>query len=151
MIVTFIGHSKIHYGSDVEKALLEALETNINGKDVTFYMGLDGRFDWLAKNCCIKYRKKYGNAKVIFVTPYIDETYLKNLRFATEGFDEVLYPDLEKVPKRYAIAARNHYMIDNADIVVHYTCYPFGNATEFVGYASAKHKYLVDLYYLMNY
>ena len=128
MIVTFIGHSKIHYGSDVEKALLEALETNINGKDVTFYMGLDGRFDWLAKNCCIKYRKKYGNAKVIFVTPYMGQR-----------------------PKRYAIAARNHYMIDNADIVVHYTCYPFGNATEFVGYASAKHKYLVDLYYLMNY
>lgn len=151
MIVTFIGHSKVHYGVDAAKALMEALETNINGEDVTFYMGLNGKFDWLAKNCCLKYKKKHGNAKIIFVTPYIDEKYLNNLRFAIEGFDEVLYPDLEKVPKRYAIAARNYYMIDNADIVMHYTYHPFTNAMKFVNYASDKNKKLVDLFMLTYY
>lgn len=151
MIVTFIGHSKIHYGSDEEKALLNALETSIKGEDVTFYIGLDGRFDWLAKNCCLQYKRKHGNAKLVFVTPYIDDKYLKNLRFAIEGFDEVLYPDLEKVPKRYAIAARNHYMIDNADIVVHYTCNLFGNASKYVDYASTKHKKMIDLFMLMKF
>lgn len=100
MIVTFIGHAKIHYNSKVEEKIIEALENYVDGRDVTFYMGLDGRFDWLAKKCCLKYKEKYGNARIVFVTPYVDEIYLKNLRFAIEGFDEVLYPDLEKVPSR---------------------------------------------------
>lgn len=145
MIVSFIGHAKVNYTQKHADTLLEILEDNIKGKDVTFYMGLNGRFDWLAKNCCLEYKKKHSNAKVVFVTPYMDEEYLRNLRFAIEGFDEVLYPDLEKVPKRYAIVARNQYMIKDSDLVIGYIIYCSGNAINGWDYAAIKNKYRINL------
>lgn len=148
MIVSFIGHAEEHYTRDDAVKLTETLETYVNGKDVTFYMGLDGRFDWMAKNCCTEYKKKHGNASVVFVTPYIDEPYLRNLKYAIKEFDDILYPGLERIPKRFAISARNKYMIDNSDLLICYVRNLIGNANKCWKYADGKGVKTVNLFAL---
>ena len=145
MIVTFIGHAKWHYDKTIAKKLMEALEDRIEEEDVTFYLGINGNFDILAKKCCLLYKKRHKNAKLVFVTPYMDEEYFKRLEFAIEGFDEILYPDLEKVPKRYAIAARNKFMIDKSDVLIAFASYVFGNSHHYLNYALSKYKDCVNL------
>lgn len=145
MIVTFIGHAKLQYNPKVEDKLLEVLEETIEDEDVTFYMGLNGNFDLLAKKCCMKYKKKHKNAKLVFVTPYLDEIYLKNLEFSIKDFDEVIYPDLENVPKRYAICARNKYMINCSDVLIAFASLVFGNAHKYIDYAWSKRKEFINI------
>lgn len=143
--IAFIGHAKLHYTKEVAYKLLKTLEDAIEGEAVTFYMGLNGNFDLLAKKCCLLYKKKYKNAKLVFVTPYIDEAYLKKLEHLIKDFDEVLYPDLEKVPKRYAIVARNKYMIDQSDLLIAFASYVFGNTHKYIHYAWSKRKDYINI------
>lgn len=145
MIITFIGHAKLAYDQNVADKLIKVLEDVIEGQDVTFYMGMNGNFDYLARECCLQYKKKHGNAKLVFVTPYLNEDYLKSKEPTTLGFDEVLYPDLEHVPKRYAIAARNKYMIDRVEVLVAFASLVFGNAHKYLFYSYSKCKECINL------
>lgn len=52
MKVTFIGHAKLHYGEEIAQKILEVLEEQINGRDVTFYLGCYGSFDGIALYAC---------------------------------------------------------------------------------------------------
>lgn len=143
--ITFIGHAKLQYNQKVEDKLLEVLEDAIEYEDVTFYMGLNGNFDMLVKKCCMQYKKKHKNAKLIFVTPYIDEAYLSNLKYLIKDFDEVIYPDLENVPKRYAICARNKYMINQSDLLIAFASLAFGNTYKYINYAWSKRKDFINI------
>lgn len=143
--ITFIGHAKMHYTQDVEDLLMDVLEELIEGEKVTFYMGINGNFDALAKKCCLQYKKKHKNAKLFFVTPYLDEAYFKNLDTAIKDFDEIIYPNLENVPKRYAICARNKYMINQSEILIAFASYVFGNAHKYIYYALSKRKECINL------
>ena len=72
MVITFFGHSSTIYSDIDEKRLLEQIEKITKGNDVDFYLGGYGNFDALAKNCAKQYKISHPNARIIFVTPYLN-------------------------------------------------------------------------------
>ncbi len=145
MIITFCGHAEIYEEKSLEDLIYNEIEKVANGQTVTFYVGLYGDFDWLAKNAALRYKNKYKNSKIVFVTPYIDEKYLQTKSSFIYGYDEILYPDLEKTPKRFAISKRNIFMADKADFVIAFVRKSWGGAAKMLEYVKNHKKPYVNL------
>lgn len=110
----------------------------------TFYCGNYGNFDMICATI-LQFLKIRFPISVIFVTPYIDEKYLNKAQMQLL-YDDILYPALENVPRRYAIIARNKYMINHADIVIAGVYKSYGNAYGFLKYARAKNKTILSCF-----
>ena len=139
MIVTFCGHSMVTGKEKLSKKLSETIEELINGGADTFYLGGYGDFDILAAREVKRSAMKHANIVSILVLPYLDHKYNKEL------YDETVYPDLESIPKRFAILKRNRWMIDNADIVVSYVEHDYGGAAKTLEYAKKRGKRVINL------
>ena len=126
--------------------MLGLLKDAIGEEDVDFLLGGYGGFDTFAYDCCKLYKKEHPRARLIFVTPYITEDYQRNhLKDAERKFDEIIYPDIENVPKKFAILYRNRYMMECADLVVAYITREFGGAFTSFRYAKKLGKNIVNL------
>mgnify|MGYP003300022464 CR=1 FL=1 len=79
MTVGFFGHSKIDLTNEehnkLENIIIRILKNNAR---VRFFLGGYGVFDYACANILKNLKGKYGNFETIFITPYINETYLKN-------------------------------------------------------------------------
>ena len=144
MTVAFCGHSDFQGTNDVEMAFLSILERNVGDEPVEFYLGGSGGFDAFALECCKKYREVYKNALLVYVSPYIE---VKGIQ---QGYDAVIYPEIEKKPLRFAVVYRNRYMIDKADMVVAFISRPFGGAYKTYSYAKRKKKKIFNLAEIEN-
>ena len=117
MIVSFFGHSNFSpKKSDMER-LLEVLENQIQGQDVEFFVGDYGNFDYFSYEVAREYQKKHSNSKVVFVTAYLNSQ--RHTEYAKKC-DESIYPDIEKVPLRFAIIERNKWVVKKSDFIVFY-------------------------------
>ena len=125
MIISFFGHSRCSISDLSEQEIISTIENVAGNNYVEFFLGMYGDFDAFAYRCAKKYREMHPKSKLVFVTPYIYENYYL-LEDAKERFDEVIYPELENVPKRYAIIKRNEYMIDESDFIIFYVTHHFG-------------------------
>ncbi len=144
MVISFFGHGRYTYG-EKEKEKLYSVVKGIAEGQVVFYIGGYGNFDRIAYDCAERYKKEVdGTAKIVFVTPYIDEIYLKN---KTEfwDFDEVLYPPLETAPKRLSILKRNEYVVEKSDYIVFYVDHNFGGASQALEFAKRKNKRIFNI------
>lgn len=140
MVITFCGHS-ILSNIDVEmiKTSIKDIVKNFYQKEpITFYLGGYGDFDNIAKAACLGFKKEHPNCSLIFITPYIEEDYLKSKDITNLGYDEIMYPHLEEVPKRFAIVKRNEWMIDNSDLLIAYIDYSIGGAYKTFEYAQKQ-------------
>ena len=117
MIITFCGHSNYSSSLEDEKLLLKLIETVACGKQVNFYIGGYGSFDSFALKCVRKYKQYHKDSKLVFVTPYIDNWLNVRREVFEKNYDEIIYPEIENVPKKFAIIKRNEWMIDKADYV----------------------------------
>ena len=43
---------------------------------------------------------------------------LINLEFAKYHYDDVIFPPLESVPRKFAVLKRNEWMVEEADLVI---------------------------------
>lgn len=145
MIITFCGHSMITDKPDLPDRVLAAITEIAAGKDVTFYIGACGTFDGIARACCRKYKERHPSARVIFVTPYLDEKYLKARDHLVREFDETIYPPIEKTPRRFAIIKRNEWMVKQADYVIAFVRFGWGGAARMLRYAMAHHVPFLNL------
>ena len=139
MTVTFCGHGTILFKDEVTIKLSGVIEKLINEGADTFYLGGYGDFDFLAARAVKSAAMKRMNIVSILVIPYLEHKYNKEL------YDETIYPDLERVPKRYAISKRNKWMIDNSDVVVSYVDHDWGGAAKTLEYAKKKRKRIISL------
>lgn len=147
MRISFCGHASFNGDSKYKKCLLDLLEELIDGKDVEFYLGGYGSFDNFAYECCREYKKNHTNAVLIFVTPYINESFERNhLSFAKRKYDAIIYPPLENVPPKFAITHRNRYMVDISDVIISYISHSFGGAYQTYRYAQKKKKRIFNIY-----
>ncbi len=134
MNISFFGHSSFISTPEIEKRFLRILEENTAGREATLYFGGYGNFDEFALASAKKIKAKNG-ARHIFVTPYITESYQKNhLSYIRESYDEILYPPIESVPYRFAISARNKWLVENSDLIICCINRTFGGA-----YAAFQH------------
>ena len=142
LIITFFGHRDFIGTEEYENKLFAILENLIGRNAVEFYLGGYGNGDAFFYQCCKKYQLLHQNAKLIFITPYL----LSNdLQDKTKKYDLVIYPELEKVPPKFAILHRNRYMIDKADIVITCIQYTKGGAYQAYLYAKKQGKTIIEL------
>ena len=139
MTVTFCGHSKIECRTDIAEALDDVIEKLIQEGAVQFLLGGYGQFDSMAARSVARAKRLHPGIESILVIPYIDRKY------DTKLYDRTLFPNLECVPRRFAISRRNRYMVDAADIVVAYVDHEWGGAAATLEYARRKKKRCVCL------
>ena len=131
-----IGHRDVPCG--IERVLRETVVKLIKteGAEV-FYVGNHGSFDAMAWRTLTQIQREYPHIEVVEVLAYIPAKEEFPLR--TEAV--TLYPEgMENIPKRFAIIARNKWMVDHSDFVIAYARYSIGNASKIVQYAERKGK-----------
>ena len=145
MIITFCGHSNCLF-SDEEKEKLKQLLIKEIRKNPTFkfYLGGYGDFDILCLRTLRELKTDFREIELLFITPYIDKNYSK-LEFAKYHYDDVIFPPLESVPRKFAILKRNEWMVEEADLVIAYIKYSWGGAAKTLEYAKRKKKHIVNI------
>ena len=146
MIVTFCGHAQFHKTEEYEQKILAFLEEKVGDQPADMYLGGYGGFDSFAYDCCKKFKETHPKVSLIFITPYLTVEYQKNhLEYQKTRYDEIVYPDIEDKPPRFAIIYRNRYMVDKADYVVAYVSHDWGGAYTTYKYAQRKGKKIFNL------
>ena len=145
MIITFCGHSNCLF-SDEEKEKLKQLLIKEIRKNPTckFYLGGYGDFDSLCLLTLRELKTDFPDIELLFITPYLDKNYSK-LEFAKYHYDDVIFPPLESVPRKFAILKRNEWMVDSADLVIAYVKYSWGGAAKTLKYAKRKKKLIINV------
>ena len=145
MIITFCGHSEVTNKSELEDSVFAAITSAVTDEPVLFYLGGYGDFDAIALRACKRYKGSHPSARIVFVTPYLDERYLKNRAVCLTDCDEVIYPEIENVLPKYAICKRNKWMVQRADCLISYVDHSWGGAAKTFLYAVRKNKPYVNL------
>ena len=145
MIITFCGHSDFLFSDDVKQQLKNILLNEIRKNPTCkFYLGGYGDFDGLCLRTLKELKNDFPEIELIFITPYLDKNYSK-LEFAKYYYDEVIFPPLENVPRKFAILKRNEWMVNEADLVLSYVTYSWGGAAKTLEYARRKKKTFINL------
>ena len=145
MVITFCGHSNCFF-SDEEKEKLKQLLIKEIRKNPTckFYLGGYGDFDSLCLRTLRELKADFPNIELLFITPYLDNNYSK-LQLAKYYYDDIIFPPIENVPRKFAILKRNEWMVDSADLVIAYVKYSWGGAAKTLEYANRKKKQIINL------
>ena len=145
MIITFCGHSNCLF-SDEEKEKLKQLLIKEIRKNPTckFYLGGYGDFDSLCLRTLRELKNDFPDIELLFITPYLDKNYSK-LELAKYYYDDVIFPPIENVPRKFAILKRNEWMVDSADLVIAYVKYSWGGAAKTVEYAKRKKVPIINI------
>lgn len=134
MIVTFCGHNDV-YGSEKVRSWVETVIRQLISEGAThFYCGGHGGFDRLVSGVLQKEKKRSPHIQSILVLAYLQEN-----PYAAD-YDYTYYPELELVPKRFAILKRNEIMVIESDVVVAYVTHGWGGAAKTLEYAQKKKK-----------
>ena len=145
MLITFCGHSNCLFNNDVKEQLKNILlDEIIKNPTCKFYLGGYGDFDGLCLRMLKDFKANFPEIELIFITPYLDKNYSK-LEFAKYHYDDVIFPPLESVPRKFAILKRNEWMVDEADLVIAYVIYSCGGAAKTLEYAKRKNKTIINL------
>ena len=144
MIISFCGHKNFSSTEELENKIQLLLEKLVGEKTVTFYLGGYGNFDAFACSCAKRYQQSHSEAILAFVTPYRNEEYQKTRVFKKE-YDIVIFPPIENVPPKFAIFARNKWMVEQADIVIASVDHDWGGAYATYLHAKRKNKVIFNL------
>lgn len=145
MVISFCGHSDFRENSNLKTILIDKLtDFAQNNNELLCYCGGYGNFDHFAAECVNIAKIKCKNIKNIFVSPYLDEKYIRNIA-NYKIFDAIIYPELEHIPPKYAIIHRNKWMVDNSDIIIVYVNHGWGGAAKTLAYARYKRKQIISL------
>ncbi len=144
MIITFAGHRDANITGEIENKLKAAIINNLGNEKTIFYCGGYGAFDNAAAKTIKALKEDYPNIESIFVTPYLEGNRLQEFK-QSFLYDEILYPDLESVPRRFAISRRNKFMVESAELIIAYVNVNYGGAYEALQLAKRKGKKIINL------
>ena len=145
MIITFFGHSNCLFNDDIKKQLKNILlDEIIKNPTCKFYLGGYGDFDGLCLRTLRELKHDFPTIEILFITPYLDKNYSK-LELAKYYYDDVIFPPIESVPRKFAILKRNEWMVEQADLVIAYVKYSWGGAAKALEYAKRKKKRIINI------
>jgi len=145
MVITFCGHSNCLFNDEEKEKLKQLLIKEIRKNPTCkFYLGGYGDFDSLCLRTLRELKIVFPNIELLFITPYLDSNYSK-LQLAKYYYDDVIFPPIENVPRKFAILKRNEWMVDSADLVIAYVKYSWGGASKTLEYAKRKKKPIINL------
>ena len=130
----FIGHRDAP--ETLRPLLAAAVERHITQYGVTdFVVGHYGRFDAMAASAVREVKQQHPEASLVLLTPYYP------CLNDTEDFDITFYPpDMECVPKPFAIVRANEYMIRNSDYLICYDRREIGKTRDFTELARRQER-----------
>ena len=128
----FIGHHDAE--ADVLPLLTEAAERHSTEYGVTdFYVGHYGNFDSMAARAVKDAKKRHPEVTLTMLLPYHPFDCPTEI---PEGFDGTYYPpDMERIPRRYAIIRANRSMICTSDYLIAYAWHHLGSSGDLLKYA----------------
>ena len=146
MVVTFCGHAQFTKSEEYEQKILAFLEKTVGYCRADMYLGAYGDFDSLAYDCCKRYKENHPNVSLIFITPYMTAEYQqRHLKYQRLRYDDIIYPEIEDKPLKFAITYRNKWMVDQADYVICGITHTWGGAYKTYQYAKKKKKYIYNV------
>ena len=139
MIITFCGHSDFNMAQKYEPIVMSLFEKLLQNAQIEFYLGGYGQFDNFAFSCAKKIKQLHPVVSLTFVSPYLE------VKCSSNEYDNIMYPELESIPRKYAILYRNRYMIEKADFVLAYVHRNYGGAYRSFTYAKWLKKKIINL------
>ena len=144
-IVALFGHRKIDT-FEFECLLAEIVEELIKTKNhVTFLLGRNGEFDEYSATVIKRVKRKAGdeNSSMVLVLPYK----VANIEYYADYYDDIIIPDVvcDAHPKA-AITLKNHWMVEQSDLVITYVEKDDGGAHAAMKYAESLKKSIINLY-----
>ena len=135
---TFFGHRDAPDKS--EEALRETIIELIENDNVNlFYVGNNGNFDRMVLQILKSLKEKYSHIKFFVVLAYIPKNRIQ------EEYELTIIPEaVEKVPYKYAILERNHWMISKSDFVIGYVN-NIGKSNDFLKLAEKKGLVVINI------
>ena len=136
---TFIGH---HNAPETIKPYLKSQIINLikNQNVNTFYFGTHGNFDFMVKKTLTALQRDYPQINIHEVFAYLPP------KDEFCDYTNTIYPDIEKVPLKYAITERNKWMIKNSDYLICYVTNTTTNSYNFLYFARKKNKKIINLF-----
>jgi len=143
--VSLFGHRRIEDLRQLNDRLVPIVRELIQTKmHVIFLIGRNGEFDEYAASVIKRLQRETGkdNSDIILVLPYT----VADLEYYEKYYDSIIIPEnvSGKHPKS-AIALKNHWMIERADLVIVYVERDVGGAYQAMKYAEKRNKELVNL------
>lgn len=138
MTISFFGHSDYKPNEEDKMAIIRKIDELVGDESCEFLLGAMGSFDLFARKCCLEFKTINPNVKLTLVLPYLNRDY--NIK----GYDESVYPPLEKVPQRLAIVKRNEWMVEQSDYIIAYVWH-YGGARNTLDYAKRKRKPIFNI------
>ena len=128
MTCFFIGHREAP--ESIYPELAQTVEQLIGQGVVDFYVGHYGNFDRLAARTVIAAKQRHPEVRLTMLLPYHPA---EREVILPSGFDSSLYPPgMENVPRRFAIARANRWMVEHCTHLVAYVTHPASNAGKVV-------------------
>ena len=149
MTIAFAGHSLILSFDKIKDLVKNEIKNNISGEDkVLCLLGGYGDFDEICARACRELKKEYDFIETVYVPPYITLSEQKKIKEmqAFGLYDTSIYPPIENVPPKFAIAKRNEWMMTNADLVIAYVSQKHGGAYRSLQIAKRKEKKIINLF-----
>ena len=148
--VALFGHRNIDELRGLEAKLTPIIKKLIVEKPyVEFLIGRMGEFDEYAASVIKRVRKNVGveNSSLTLVLPYT----VADLEYYEKYYDSILIPESiqGKYPKS-AIALKNKWMVERADLVISYVERELGGAYTAVKYAQRIGKEVINLHSMSN-
>ena len=136
---SLFGHSEYYKESDYELRLKKEIEICVKNNICNFYIGGYGHFD----SCCARIIKemklKYPQIKSFLVLAYLNkklDEYDKKLIANT--YDGTIYPPIENVPLKFAILARNKWIVESSNHIIFFINHTWGGAYKAYEYAKNR-------------
>ena len=127
-ICFFIGHREAP--ESIYPELARTVEQLIEQGVTDFYVGHYGNFDRLAARAVIAAKQRHPEVRLTMLLPYHPA---EREVILPSGFDSSLYPPgMENVPRRFAIARANRWMVEHCTHLVAYVTHPASNAGKVV-------------------
>ena len=148
MILSFAGHSLIPHRESVRKIVKEQIRKTIFGKEhILCYLGGYGDFDEICASACRDLKKEVTGIELIYISPYLNLSEQSKIKESQRLrlYDDCIYPPIENVPPKFAIAKRNEWMMTNADFIIAYVKYNRGGAYKSLQVAKRKKKRILNI------
>jgi len=139
---TFFGHRDApeEIQPKLEKAIIDLIENhNVN----KFYVGNNGKFDFLVKKTLEKLKNNYQHIEYFIVLAY-HPTEKEDYGY-TDYSNTIYFDELNFVPKRLAIYKRNELMVEKSDFLITYVKRSFGGAAIFKELAEKLEKKIINI------
>ena len=151
MTIAFVGHSRIFSQEAVKEKVKEQVQRCASEASVTCYLGGYGDFDMLCARACKELKAERGGVELVYVTPYLTPSVQAKIKeMQRSGLcDTSVYPPIENVPPRFAIAKRNEWIVANADLVIAYVEQACGGAYKTLRAARRRRKKIINISDLM--